>query len=130
MVFAVFTVFLTALLGGVDGTTPSGARLLAAAEIAHLDDFDRQWACLDDLWEHESRWDYRAANPLSSARGIPQALVDLHGLPSSWLDDPPAQIAWGLDYIYSRYGSPCEAWEAWTSRATQRDDGTWHGGWY
>lgn len=119
------------LFGTVDGTTPKSARALAAVQLADVeDDFDRQWECLDLLWQHESGWDYRAANPHSSARGIPQALVDLHGLTGSWQEDPKAQVEWGLDYIYRRYGSPCAAWEAWTSRATLRSDGTWHNGWY
>lgn len=117
--------------GSVDGTTPTSARAMAAVELAAVEqDFDRQWQCLDALWEHESGWDYQAANPHSSARGIPQALVALHDLPSSWEADPKAQIAWGLEYIYGRYGSPCEAWDAWTSRATLLPDGRWHGGWY
>ena len=117
--------------GTVDGSTPYSARAMAAVQLAdRTDTFDKQWSCLDSLWEHESRWDYQAANPHSSARGIPQALVNLHGLPRSWESDPQAQIQWGLDYIYGRYGSPCAAWEAWKSRATLRSDGTWHGGWY
>jgi hypothetical protein len=130
-VATIVTFSLMLLFGTVDGTTPKSAKALAAVQLADVeDDFDRQWACLDALWEHESKWDYTAKNPHSSARGIPQALVDLHGLSRSWQSDPQAQIEWGLDYIYGRYGSPCDAWEAWKSRATLLPDGRWHGGWY
>jgi hypothetical protein len=130
-VAAVFAFSVTLLLGTVDGTTPKSARALAGVQLAAVEeDFDRQWECLDLLWQHESGWDYTAANPHSSARGIPQALVDLHDLPRSWESDPTAQVEWGLDYIYRRYGSPCAAWDAWLSRAKQHPDGTWYGGWY
>lgn len=116
----------------VDGTTPVSAKALAAVRLAEYEaeEFGRQWECLEQLWHHESGWDYTAANPSSSARGIPQALVALHGLEPSWVTNPDAQVRWGLRYIYGRYGNACAAWEAWKSRATLRQNGTWHGGWY
>lgn len=71
-----------------------------------------QWTCLEQLWTKESGWDHRAQNPSSGAYGIPQALpggkMDSHG--SDWRSNPATQIAWGLDYIDGRYGSPCGAW--------------------
>jgi hypothetical protein len=68
------------------------------------------WESLLELWERESNWDSRAANPRSSAFGIPQALTRTHGLEGTdYMSDPKVQIGWGLDYIGGRYGSPSEA---------------------
>lgn len=71
-----------------------------------------QFACLDKLWTKESNWQVSANNPSSSAYGIPQSLpgskMSSHG--SDWRTNPATQIAWGLDYIDDRYGSPCSAW--------------------
>ncbi len=131
MLAVLLTFGMTVAVGTVDGTTPITARALGAVLLAErTDEFDREWACLDELWQHESGWDYQAANPASSARGIPQALVNLHELDEAWQRDPTEQIRWGLDYIFRRYGSPCSAWEAWTGRASLLPDGRWHGGWY
>ena len=66
-----------------------------------------QWSCLDALWTRESGWNPYAANPTSDARGIPQ---DINGWADYAPGDVTAQIAWGLSYIRSRYGTPCEAW--------------------
>jgi hypothetical protein len=71
-----------------------------------------QFSCLDALWEKESGWDPRAANPTSSAYGIPQALPGskMASAGADWADNPATQIRWGLGYIQGRYGSPCSAW--------------------
>ena len=78
---------------------------------------DRGWSqsefsCLDSLWVKESGWDPQAANPTSSAYGIPQALPGskMASAGADWADNPATQIRWGLGYIASRYGSPCGAW--------------------
>lgn len=71
-----------------------------------------QWACLYDLWEHESGWNSYAANPTSSARGIPQ---DINGWADFAPGDVTAQVAWGLAYVQRRYGGPCAAWAFETS---------------
>jgi hypothetical protein len=70
-----------------------------------------QFSCLENLWGRESGWNPNAANPSSSAYGIPQ-LLD-----STWAStgiaktsDGYRQIDAGLIYIDSRYGSPCGAW--------------------
>lgn len=62
----------------------------------------REWLCLHDLWMKESRWDYLAQNPRSSAFGIAQRL----GEDSR---NYRIQILRGLRYIETRYGSPCRA---------------------
>jgi hypothetical protein len=77
-----------------------------------------QWQCLDNLMTRESRWRHTAANPVSSARGIPQKMMSVHygagwrtsATAAAWLADPEAQIEWGLDYITRRYNNPCGAW--------------------
>jgi murein DD-endopeptidase MepM/ murein hydrolase activator NlpD len=65
-----------------------------------------QWPSLQALWNQESGWNANAVNSSSGAYGIPQALG--HGHPYN-LGDAPAQIAWGLNYIRGRYGSPAAA---------------------
>ena len=72
---------------------------------------DNQWSCLNRLWSKESAWNPKAFNSVrvmgKHAGGIPQLL----GLDP---DTPaPRQIERGLDYIYYRYGTPCEAWSHW-----------------
>jgi len=69
---------------------------------------DKQMSCLSMLWGKESAWNPKAYNKIKvqgrNAGGIPQLL----GLDP----DTPAtlQIERGLDYIYYRYGTPCNAW--------------------
>ncbi|WP_129789591.1 ubiquitin-like domain-containing protein [Promicromonospora panici] len=71
-----------------------------------------EWTCLELLWERESGWNYQAANPTSSAYGIPQALPGskMSTAGSDWATNPATQIEWGLGYIADRYGTPCGAW--------------------
>lgn len=65
-----------------------------------------EWPSLKALWTQESGWDANSVNSSSGAYGIPQALG--HGHPFA-LGDARAQIAWGLNYIRGRYGSPSAA---------------------
>ncbi|WP_162794561.1 lytic transglycosylase domain-containing protein [Nocardioides houyundeii] len=69
-----------------------------------------QFDCLNSLYVSESNWRIDADNPSSSAYGIPQALTQTHDLPEGYMTSAEVQIRWGLDYIKSRYGSPCSAW--------------------
>jgi hypothetical protein len=71
-----------------------------------------QFSCLDKLWTKESQWKVSAANPSSSAYGIPQALPGnrMASYGSDWRTNPVTQIKWGLDYIEVTYSSPCNAW--------------------
>lgn len=71
-----------------------------------------QWSCLDELWQRESGWRHTVANyEGSGAYGIPQSLpaskMASHG--ADYLTNPTTQIRWGLDYISSRYTTPCSA---------------------
>ncbi|SIO84239.1 lytic transglycosylase domain-containing protein [Nocardiopsis sp. JB363] len=96
------------------GSVPSGS----AKEIALQMVLDEGWGaeefngCLEPLWEKESNWNHTAENASSGAYGIPQSLpgskMASHG--DDWQTNPATQIAWGLDYIKDRYGTPCGAW--------------------
>lgn len=81
---------------------------------------EEDFSCLVSLWNRESRWNPQAANPVSTARGIPQAMMSVH-FGSDWQDPnnaraqeylstPSVQITWGLNYIKGRYQAPCAAW--------------------
>lgn len=71
-----------------------------------------QFGCLVSLWNRESGWNTHAANPSSSAYGIPQALPGskMASAGPDWQNNAETQIKWGLGYIHDRYGSPCGAW--------------------
>lgn len=73
---------------------------------------DDQFTCYDNIIMRESKWDVFADNPHSSAYGIPQALPGskMAAFGSDWRTNPATQIAWGLDYVHDRYGTPCGAW--------------------
>jgi hypothetical protein len=75
-----------------------------------------QFGCLDNLWTRESGWRYNAENA-SGAYGIPQALPGSKMATSGadWQTNPATQINWGLGYIKSTYGTPCNAWAFWQS---------------
>ena len=78
-----------------------------------------QWACLYNLWMRESGWRVTAGNPTSGAYGIPQSLpaskMAVYG--ADYMTSARTQIAWGLNYIKGRYGTPCGAWNAFNSRS-------------
>jgi hypothetical protein len=65
-------------------------------------DFE-QFYCVDQLIFKESRWNYKAKNPKSSAHGLFQIL-------GSKEKDPIKQIDNGLKYLNARYdGCACKA---------------------
>jgi uncharacterized protein YabE (DUF348 family) len=70
-----------------------------------------QFSCLVSLWNKESGWRTNAYNP-SGAYGIPQALPGskMASAGGDWQTSASTQIAWGLGYIASVYGTPCSAW--------------------
>ncbi len=79
---------------------------------------DDQFACLVQMWDHESGWRTNAANP-SGAFGIPQALPGskMASAGPNWQTDPATQIKWGLGYIAGRYVDPCGAWSFWQAHS-------------
>jgi resuscitation-promoting factor RpfB len=70
------------------------------------------FGCLLDIWNRESGWRYDAENPSSGAYGIPQSLPGgkMASAGADWQTNPATQIKWGLGYIKSIYGNPCNAW--------------------
>ena len=111
------------------GPSATEARAIAYVEVTARGFNDKEFACLDALWTHESHWNMHARGPTEDV-GIPQAHEPVHNLSAEFYTDRLVQIRWGLDYIEGRYGTPCEAWRMWRSRATRLSDGRWHGGWY
>ena len=73
-----------------------------------------EFGCLDNIWTRESGWRYNAQNA-SGAYGIPQALPGskMASAGADWQTNPATQIRWGLGYIKSVYGTPCNAWAFW-----------------
>ena len=73
-----------------------------------------EFGCLDNIWTRESGWRYNAENA-SGAYGIPQALPGskMATAGADWQTNPATQIRWGLGYIKSDYGTPCNAWAFW-----------------
>jgi hypothetical protein len=70
--------------------------------------------CLASLWGKESAWDYTAESPTDDY-GIPQRHMrhNTQKQIDAFMKSYTIQIDWGLNYIYTRYGSPCNAWESW-----------------
>ncbi len=61
-----------------------------------------EFYCLDQILHKESRWNYKAKNPKSSAHGLFQMIGNKE-------KDPVKQITKGLKYIKHRYGTACNA---------------------
>ncbi|HEV7193392.1 MAG TPA: ubiquitin-like domain-containing protein [Jatrophihabitantaceae bacterium] len=101
--------------------TPGSAQAIARDLAAQRGWGDSEFSCLVTLWDHESGWRVNAANP-SGAYGIPQALPGskMASAGPDWQTNATTQITWGLDYIQSRYSTPCSAWSSWQA----------NGGWY
>ncbi|MCG6495401.1 transglycosylase SLT domain-containing protein [Kitasatospora sp. A2-31] len=76
-----------------------------------------QLQCFSNIVSHESSWNPRAVNASSGAYGLVQALPGskMASAGADWRTNPATQIKWGLDYMNSRYGSPCAAWSFWQS---------------
>ena len=74
-----------------------------------------QFQCFSNIVDHESSWNYHAVNASSGAYGLFQALPGskMSSAGSDWQTNPATQIKWGLNYMNSRYGSPCQAWSFW-----------------
>ena len=79
------------------------AKQIARGKVLATYKSNHEWKALFTLWNKESRWDYTADNPRSSAYGIPQMLNMPEGTPMV------KQIDLGLKYIKHRYGSPSRA---------------------
>ncbi|MEU6574448.1 lytic transglycosylase domain-containing protein [Streptomyces sp. NPDC046805] len=78
-----------------------------------------QFQCFSNIVNHESSWNYQATNASSGAYGLFQALPGskMSSVGADWRTNPATQIKWGLNYMDSRYGSPCEAWSFWQANS-------------
>ncbi|MCX0243636.1 transglycosylase SLT domain-containing protein [Streptomyces drozdowiczii] len=76
---------------------------------------DAQFQCFSNIVSHESGWNPSATNASSGAYGLVQALPGskMASAGSDWKTNAGTQIKWGMDYMNSRYGSPCGAWSFW-----------------
>lgn len=95
---------------------PGGSpKAIARALMANYGWGDDQFSCLVTMWNHESGWNPHAENPGSGAYGIPQSLPGskMAKYGSDWQTNPATQISWGLNYIKTRYNTPCGAWSFW-----------------
>ncbi|MGW7242739.1 aggregation-promoting factor C-terminal-like domain-containing protein [Streptomyces sp. NPDC054804] len=74
-----------------------------------------QFQCFSNIVDHESTWNYLAVNPSSGAYGLVQALPGskMASVAADWQTNPATQIKWGLNYMNTAYGSPCQAWAFW-----------------
>ncbi|SDT81399.1 hypothetical protein SAMN05216371_6630 [Streptomyces sp. TLI_053] len=93
--------------------TYSGSPREIAAQIVPAG----QLQCFNNIVSRESSWNVTATNASSGAYGLVQALPGskMASAGSDWRTNPATQIKWGLDYMNSRYGSPCGAWSFWQS---------------
>lgn len=90
------------------GNRATGCALMLNAGFA-LD----QMPCLEKLWTKESGWNEKSTNASTGAYGIPQARPGskMAAYGDDWKTNPATQIKWGLNYIKSRYNTPCGAWQ-------------------
>jgi hypothetical protein len=97
--------------------SPTAAQAIARDMLLARGWGDDQFGCLVELWNHESGWNVYASNP-SGAYGIPQALPGskMASAGADWESNPATQISWGLGYITGRYGTPCGAWDTFSSQ--------------
>jgi transglycosylase-like protein with SLT domain len=74
-----------------------------------------QYQCFSNIVTRESGWNYQATNAASGAYGLVQALPGskMASAGADWRTNPATQIKWGLNYMNSRYDSPCGAWSFW-----------------
>ncbi|MFD8077446.1 transglycosylase SLT domain-containing protein [Streptomyces sp. NPDC059718] len=74
-----------------------------------------QYQCFSNIVTRESGWNYTATNASSGAYGLVQALPGskMASAGADWRTNPGTQLKWGLNYMNSRYGSPCGAWSFW-----------------
>ncbi|MET8544938.1 transglycosylase SLT domain-containing protein [Kitasatospora sp. NPDC004799] len=92
-------------------TAYSGTPQQIAAQIVPAG----QLQCFSNIVFRESSWNPLAVNASSGAYGLVQALPGskMASAGADWRTNPATQIKWGLNYMNTRYGSPCAAWAFW-----------------
>ncbi len=90
---------------------PAGAQAYAAAQLGSYGWAPDQMQCLQKLWTKESDWKTTATNASSGAYGVVQSLPasKMASAGADYMTNYRTQINWGLNYVKSRYGSPCGA---------------------
>lgn len=96
---------------GLYHASPGAAQAYAAGAAAQYGWTGADYDALVWIWNHESGWRWDAANPSSTAYGIPQMLYYTSG--GDWRNDAGVQVDAGLAYIAGRYGSPSNAKVFW-----------------
>lgn len=94
--------------------SPEASQALTVKEYAKqqvLATFGNEWAYFNDLIVRESGWRSNVKNPKSSAYGLCQTMMSLHGkdLVSDFRTNPYAQIDWCVKYTRERYKTPTRA---------------------
>ncbi|MFI0979124.1 transglycosylase SLT domain-containing protein [Streptomyces sp. NPDC021093] len=109
----------TALLGAagavLGSSSPAAAAPASAQDVARQMMPAAQYQCFSNIVSQESGWNHHATNASSGAYGLVQALPasKMSSAGADWKENPKTQIKWGLNYMESRYGSPCGAWDFW-----------------
>lgn len=105
--------------GGIKGYAKQQIQTIAKVSAS---DLDKEFKCLDNLWNRESNWRATAINPAFSPSQPNQPEYQAYGIPQGapgskmasegddWKTNPKTQVRWGLKYIAGRYGTPCGAW--------------------
>ncbi|MFG2623947.1 transglycosylase SLT domain-containing protein [Streptomyces sp. NPDC048473] len=96
-------------------SAPTGVAASAQDTAKSMIGSAAQFQCFSNIVQHESGWNPSATNASSGAYGLVQALPGskMASAGSDWKTNPTTQIKWGMDYMNSRYGSPCAAWSFW-----------------
>ncbi|MFI1837804.1 aggregation-promoting factor C-terminal-like domain-containing protein [Streptomyces olivaceoviridis] len=111
----------TAASRGTDVRDSSSFPVQSSYTVAQIQAMARQmvsgsqFQCFSNIVDHESSWNYRAVNASSGAYGLFQALPGskMSSVGADWQTNPATQIKWGLNYMNTSYGSPCQAWTFW-----------------
>ncbi|GAA3370954.1 transglycosylase SLT domain-containing protein [Streptomyces sannanensis] len=112
---AVGTAVLLGSVGGVFASTTSAAAATPQMIAKQMIGNSAQFQCFHNIVSRESSWNPHATNASSGAYGLVQALPasKMASAGADWKTNPKTQIKWGLNYMNSRYGSPCDAWKFW-----------------
>lgn len=99
--------------------TPRASRSYARTAISKEGWYSNEYRCLSNIWDKESNWRHTAYNdtPVYQWREGKRVALHAGGIPQILGLDPKTpptvQIQKGIDYIKSRYSTPCKAWTFW-----------------
>ncbi len=94
----------------VEAWSPAIAKAYGEYAVKEYGWDEKQFECLEALWNRESNWRWKAKSPTDDF-GIPQRHMRKNSKVEidRFLSDPMEQISWGLSYIEHRYSNPCSA---------------------